>query len=91
MELILETDNPTSTALLNPDGNPVYSIKSPFKLTHWTSTIYKNVLDDNGNLTGAQEELARIQWHNINSTRLIFKGELLEVNKFMPTSDRWGM
>lgn len=53
--------------------------------------IYKNVLDENGTPTIVEEEIARIQWHRMSSTQIVFNGQILEVDKFMPVSDGWGM
>ena len=84
LRFTLSNNSPTNTVLLNAEGRPVYSVRTPFKWTHKTSTIYKNILDKNRNPTDAQEELARIHRHTMRSSRLVYNGRIVDISKLMP-------
>lgn len=84
MELTLSHDDPISTDLLTADGLPLYTISTPLKWPHRTTTIMKYVLDGDERPTGENTELARIHWHYFGNSRIIFNGQILDSNAFMP-------
>ena len=77
---------PTNTALLNPDGKPLYTISTPYKWVRRSSTIFKHVIGEDGQPTDESEEIARIQWHLTRSSRMVFKGEIIELSTFLKSN-----
>lgn len=84
MELTLSENSPTQTHLLNSDGKPLYYTVTPSNMPRTTTKIFKCQIDEHGGPSEASEELARIHWHTIRSSRLIYNGEIVELSKFMP-------
>ncbi|CAL1703175.1 unnamed protein product [Somion occarium] len=92
MELELSRDSTTNTVLRIPGGRPLYHIHTPSMFSR-TTTIYKipetNVqrYEDAEKMTDvepkAEEEMARIYWHTISSSRLIYDGRALEFKTFL--------
>lgn len=99
LELALSHNSPTNTTILSPDGSPLYVISTPFRWGRRTTTISNQSAP--GQPTGSKpqegtndaaedaavpNELARIEWHSFQSSRLIYKGQILETKNFMPPS-----
>lgn len=81
--------SPTDTALANQDGKPLYTI-STTGLVRRTTYIHQNVVDANGQPTDVAKELARIHWHWTSSSKLVWNGEIKDVEKLMPKTGIMG-
>lgn len=75
---------PTNTALLNQDGKPLYTISTTRAVLRRTTYIHRHIVDADGEPTDATEELARIHWHWASSSRLVWNGEIKDVDNLMP-------
>lgn len=84
MELTLSNNCVIHTDLSTPDGQCLYTISTPSHLSRRTTTIIKYAQDEDGRSTGQSAELARIHWHYLGSSRLIYDGKIMEFDKFMP-------
>lgn len=78
VELNLSKASVLNTVVSTPDGNPLYTITTPYKWTHRTSTISRHA-------GGAQPtEVARIQWRQMHSPTLEYNGQTVKQKTFMP-------
>ena len=84
MELTLSHNSVINTDLLTAGGLPLYTISTPRKWSGRTTTIMKYMLGDDGRPTDENMELARIRWHHFGSSQLIYDGQILDFNVFMP-------
>ncbi|EKM56113.1 uncharacterized protein PHACADRAFT_257187 [Phanerochaete carnosa HHB-10118-sp] len=84
MELTLSRDCAIQTDLLTPDGQCLYTIFTPNKLTIKTTTITKHVLDEDGHTSQESIELARINWNPFGSSRLVYDGKIVDFSRLMP-------
>ena len=84
MELTLSHNSILNTDLSASDGRPLYSISTPKKWTRRTTTITRYSLDEDGHATEASTELARIHWHYFGSSRLVYDGKIVDLDKFLP-------
>ena len=78
--------SPTDTALLNDDGRALYTIVTKDKLVRRTTFIYKHALDAAGQPTDESKEMARIHWHWTSDSKLVWNGEIKDVEKMMPNT-----
>lgn len=99
MQLQFTKDSTTKTVLRIPDGRPLYHIDTPGMVTRKTTTIYKlletsaqrylNVeakkMTDIEPVSG--EETARINWHTIHDTRVIWDGRAYEMKDILKTKN----
>ena len=88
--------SPMKTILFSDAGQALYKISSPF-FTLKSTKIFRISAEaaaatkeehaqenkDKEYVERGLEEIARIQCHLISSTRIIFKGQILEVKDFM--------
>ncbi|GJE88100.1 hypothetical protein PsYK624_041830 [Phanerochaete sordida] len=84
MNLSLTRNDPLNVELVRPDGVALYAVSTPFKMSGQTTKIMKYTAGDGSDAEASMDEIARINWHYIKTTRIIYKGEILEVNKFLP-------
>lgn len=100
MQLQLSRNSTTNTVLSIPDGRPLYHIYTPGPLLRKTSFIYKipetntQRYEDVEKMTevvpNPEEEIARIHWHLLHSSKLIWDGKALEMKKFLESKGFWG-
>ncbi|KAK7691230.1 hypothetical protein QCA50_006333 [Cerrena zonata] len=100
MQLQLSRNSTTNTVLSIPDGRPLYHIYTPGPLLRKTSFIYKipetNVQRYEGVekmtevVPNQEEEIARIHWHLLHSSKLIWDEKTLEMKKFLESKGFWG-
>ncbi|KDQ54824.1 hypothetical protein JAAARDRAFT_350496 [Jaapia argillacea MUCL 33604] len=79
--LTLTNDSPLRTILLDDHNIPQYKISTPLTLFRSTTTITRCT-------TGKDEELARIQWHTMRNSRILFQGQILDVGDFFKRKGR---
>ncbi|EKM56111.1 uncharacterized protein PHACADRAFT_184816 [Phanerochaete carnosa HHB-10118-sp] len=90
MDLIMSHSDPLKTELSTPDGRVLYSVSTPFKLSNCTTKILKYTPNDGvPEPSGSMQEVARINWHSIHPTRIIYNGQIMEVDKFLPRAGRF--
>lgn len=77
---------PTETDLLNEDGKALYTITTTNKLVRRTTYIHKHIIGADGQPTDETEEMARIHWHWASNSRLVWNGEIQDVEKMMPNT-----
>lgn len=87
MELTLSRNTVLNTTLMNPKGQALYTVKTPWKWGRRTTTIYRHVLDAAGEPTEATEEIARIYWYYLHSSKLVYNGKITDFSTLMPISD----
>lgn len=101
MQLQLTKDETTRTVLRIPEGRPLYHIHTPGIWSRKTTTIYK-IPENNAqryldveakHMTKVEplpeEEIARIHWHAIHNTRLIWEGKACDMKDVLKTKSRW--
>ncbi|KAK7677080.1 hypothetical protein QCA50_019978 [Cerrena zonata] len=99
MQLELTRNSTTSTVLRIPDGRAVYHIKTPGLFTRKTTTIYKIPEMKSQRYQDAkkmhdvepnpEEEIARIHWHNVQNSRLIWEGRAYDVQDILKSKHAW--
>lgn len=84
MKLLLNTRRPRNCTLAFEDGQAIYRITTPFKITGRVTTILRAVpsaTDDNGDtefdarLQDKFAHLSEIEWQYVKSSRLRFRGD----------------
>ncbi|KAI0786265.1 hypothetical protein C8Q75DRAFT_288891 [Abortiporus biennis] len=89
----LEVDN-LVTEDKDEEYKPIYRVSSPslFKINEPTKIFKVGSTHPGESISSGNEveDFARIHWHTLKSTRIIFKGESLELNSWLPRTDRWG-
>jgi hypothetical protein len=86
MELTLSHDSAINTTLDSATGKTLYSISTPSRWPRSTTTVTKCTLDGDGDSEGEAVEIARIHWHKTHSSRLVYDGKILDIDKFMPAN-----
>lgn len=73
------------TTISNTDDKPLYKLSTPYwPLIRRTTTIYKYILGADGQPTESSEEIARIQWHAVHNSKLVYQGRIVDLKTFMP-------
>lgn len=86
MNLHLSNNSPINTVLSNDAGEVLYTITTPWKFPRRTTTIYQHVHD--ADATDERTELAQIHWHTVRSSRLVYNGQIYDMNTFLKRSIR---
>lgn len=86
MDLHISYRSTNTTVLSNDAGETLYTIVSPLQFPRGTTTIYQHPRDANSNCTDEPKELARIHWHTIRSSQLVYDGQIHETNNFFTRS-----
>lgn len=84
MNLHLLNNSPINTVLSNDAGEVLYTITTPWKLPRRTTKLYQHVHDADG--AGERKGLARIHWHTVRSSRLVYNGKIYDMNTFLKRS-----
>ncbi|OBZ75166.1 hypothetical protein A0H81_04955 [Grifola frondosa] len=104
MELHFSRNFVANTVLSDSDGQLCYRICTPFKWSNKTTVIYRicrgdNVASKTDNGDGSdepygsvnvEEELAKIHWHVLDSSKLEYGGQIVDISKFMPRNGALG-
>ncbi|KDQ54826.1 hypothetical protein JAAARDRAFT_60287 [Jaapia argillacea MUCL 33604] len=77
--LTLTSDSPLRTFLLDEQDTPQYEISTPQFALSATTTIVRYT-------NGYEEEFAKIEWHSIRTTRLVYQGQIVNTNDFFRPS-----
>ncbi|KIP03388.1 hypothetical protein PHLGIDRAFT_77693 [Phlebiopsis gigantea 11061_1 CR5-6] len=88
--LQLSRNSPINTTLLTEDGKPMYTISTPHKIFRRTTTVTRHTYDAEGQPTDITEEMAKIHWHRLTSSKLVLNGELKNIDKVMPKTGVMG-
>lgn len=86
MDLHISYRSTNTTVLSDDAGETFYTIVSPLQFPRGTTTIYQRPRNANSNDTDEAKELARIHWHTIRSSQLIYDGQIHETNTFLKRS-----
>lgn len=84
LTLRLSHNSPMNTILLNEDENPMYTISTARRVFRRTAIIARHTFDVDGQATGVIKETARIHWHHLTASKLVYNGEIREINKVIP-------
>ncbi|KAI0081486.1 hypothetical protein K474DRAFT_1350434 [Panus rudis PR-1116 ss-1] len=81
------------------DLTPLYYIHTPGFFNVKTSFIYKIAPDVADRYRGrkdlkeddlaGQEDMARINWHRMSSSQLVYNGAMVDIDDFMPIKEFW--
>ncbi|KAI0081487.1 hypothetical protein K474DRAFT_1703916 [Panus rudis PR-1116 ss-1] len=107
MKLQLSRSFSTTNVLLSAVSDsgdnltPLYYIHTPGLFTRKTSFIYKIAPDVAERFKGrgtlkeedlaSQEEIARIHWHMVSCSKLVYNGEIVTFKELMPRRGFWGI
>lgn len=90
MDLTLSHSDPTNTEFSTTDGRVLYSTSTPFRMSGQTTKISKCLPNDGSpGPSGSLQEVAKIDWHYIGSTKIIYNGQASEVDKFLPRAGKF--
>ena len=89
MKLILSRDSPANTQLSTEGGSLLYDISTPNKWKNVATNITKFTLSGgNSHPTGSPQELASIQYHAFSSTQIVYNGEAMNIDQFLPRKSK---
>jgi len=99
MELIFSHNNPINTVLRTPEGQVLYKIETPgtdVVLPGKSTTIRRVVPNesDSASKVDMQDtfcELAVIEWHLTESSKLRYNGKEVDISEFMPAEGSLGL
>jgi len=99
MELVFSHNNPINTVLKTTEGQVLYKIETPgtdVVLPGKLTTIRRIVLNetDSASKVDMQDtycELAVIEWHLTESSKLRYNGKEVDISEFMPAEGSLGL
>lgn len=99
MELVFSHNNPINTVLKTTEGQVLYKIETPgtdVVLPGKLTTIRRVVLNetDRASKVDMQDtycELAVIEWHLTESSKLRYNGKEVDISEFMPAEGSLGL
>lgn len=97
MHLYLSGRSPLNGVYTDENGQAIYKVHTPLKLSDRTSTITRSIPDDIPRREGLDDvtfqdrfaHLAQIDWRTIDSTKIRFAGESLDTGNLF-RKDGWG-
>ena len=84
MDLILQPGTSyLNTTIVDSDGLPLYKIETSAGITLQRTTTIHKFLEDSDEM----KQLAKITWHFARSSKLLYRGNEVEFDAFMPADE----
>ena len=91
MRLVLSIERVRNTVMTNEEGQVIYKTSTPFRLGTRTTTLYKDVPnEDPEDMLDSFEAIGEIVWHVIGPSMMRLHGEEMKMNQFIPRKGFWG-
>ena len=102
MLLTLSHYNPLNTVISDADKRTLYAVSTPFNVFRGTTKVHKSRLalrltgtNTDGLSVGSpesdgedsMEELARIHWHALSGSRLVYNSQVVDITSIMPAKN----